>query len=155
VNVVAPIRLTQALLPHFESRPRAHVVNIGSIFGSIGYPCFASYSASKFAMRGYSEALRRELAHTSVQVHYVAPRCTRTAFNKGSVARMAEQLRMNQDSPEEVAAHVVDAISSGQADAYLGWPERLFVRINALLPRLVDGPLVREARKMRAFVRSA
>lgn len=152
-NVVAPIQLIQALLPHLKSRPEARIVNVGSIFGSIGFPCFASYSASKFALRGYSEALRRELADGPVKVHYVAPRYTRTGFNRAPVARMAEALGMNQDNPERVAEQVLAAVRGKRADTYLGWPEKLFVRINAVLPRLVDGALVRQARRMRPFTR--
>jgi short-subunit dehydrogenase len=57
------------------------VVNVGSTYGSIGYPGYASYCATKFALRGFSEALRRELADTRVGVLYVAPRATRTSMN--------------------------------------------------------------------------
>ncbi|MCB1954060.1 MAG: SDR family oxidoreductase [Rhodocyclaceae bacterium] len=151
VNTVAPIQLTQALLPHLQGRPVAHVVNVGSIFGSIGFPCFATYSASKFALRGYSEALRRELAGGPVRVHYVAPRYTRTGLNRDAVVRMAEALGMNQDSPQTVAERVLASVRRGAADVYLGWPERLCVRINALFPRLVDGALIRQAGRMRPF----
>lgn len=155
VNTVAPIQLIQALLPHLQQRPVAHVVNVGSIFGSIGFPCFATYSASKFALRGYSEALRRELAGGPVRVHYVAPRYTRTAMNRDAVVRMADALGMKQDSPEAVAERVLAAVEKDAADVYLGWPERLFVRINAILPRLVDGALIRQAGRMRPFARRA
>ncbi len=110
---------------------RGQIVNVGSIFGSIGFPCFASYSASKFALRGFSEALRRELADSGVTVTYVAPRFTRTGFNHGAVARMADALRMNQDEPETVARDVVDAIERDGRNRYFGWPEKFFVRINS------------------------
>jgi short-subunit dehydrogenase len=153
INTVAPIQLIQALLPHLQSRPRAHIVNVGSIFGSIGFPCFASYSASKFALRGYSEALRRELAGGPVRVHYVAPRYTRTPFNGEAVARMAEALGMHQDTPAQVAEQVLAAVTRNAADTYLGWPEKIFVRLNAILPRLVDLALIRQGRQMLPFVR--
>ena len=140
VNTVAPI-----------AAGRGQIVNVGSIFGSIGFPCFASYSASKFALRGFSEALRRELADSGVTVTYVAPRFTRTGFNRGAVARMADALRMNQDEPEAVARDVVSAIERDGRNRYLGWPEKLFVRINSLMPRLVDRPLMRQVAQMRPF----
>lgn len=153
INTVAPIQLIQALLPHLQNRPHAHIVNVGSIFGSIGFPCFATYSASKFALRGYSEALRRELAGGPVRVHYVAPRFTRTPFNGEAVTRMSEALGMNQDSPEDVARQIVAAVARDAADTYLGWPEKLFVRLNAILPRLVDRALIRQGRQMLPFAR--
>ncbi|WP_018608929.1 SDR family oxidoreductase [Uliginosibacterium gangwonense] len=152
-NVIGPIQLTNALLPHMLERRQGRIVHVGSIFGSIGFPCFASYSASKFALRGYSEALRRELVGTGVSVHYVAPRYTRTSFNQDAVARMAVALKMAQDDPADVAGQVLAAISSDRADTYLGWPEKLFVRLNALLPRLVDQSLMKQVAQMRPFAR--
>ncbi len=151
VNTVAPIMLTNALLPHMLQRGSGQIVNLGSIFGSIGFPCFAAYSASKFALRGYSEALRRELADSGIGVTYVAPRFTRTAFNRNAVNRMADALKMNQDEPEQVATRVVAAIEGDSRDRYLGWPEKFFVRLNAVLPRLVDASLTKQARLMRPF----
>lgn len=151
VNAIAPIALINAALPAMIRRGRGQIVNVGSIFGSIGFPCFATYSASKFALRGYSEALRRELAGSGVAVTYVAPRFTRTAFNRAHVREMAEALRMNQDEPEAVARDVVDAIERDGRNRYLGWPEKLFVRINSLMPRLVDGALMRQVDRMRPF----
>jgi short-subunit dehydrogenase len=152
-NVVGPIQLVNALLPHMLAQRRGRIVNVGSIFGSIGFPCFASYSASKFALRGFSEALRRELAGTGVGVNYIAPRYTRTAFNRDAVTRMAGALRMKQDSPESVATQVIAAIENDHADTYLGWPEKLFVRINAILPRFVDQSLIKQVALMRPFTR--
>lgn len=153
INTVAPIQLIQALLPHLKSRPQAYVINVGSIFGSIGFPCFATYSASKFALRGYSEALRRELAGGPVRVHYVAPRYTRTPFNGTAVSQMSEALGMNQDTPEDVAEQLAAAVARNAADTYLGWPEKFFVRLNAVLPRLVDRALIRQGRRMLPFAR--
>ncbi len=151
VNVVAPMTLTRALLPHMLARGRGRIVNVGSIFGSIGFPCFASYSATKFAIRGFSEALRRELAGTGVSVTYVAPRFTKTSMNGQGASRMADALRMNQDQPADVAACVVREIERGGKDRYLGWPEKLFVRLNSISPRLVDGALIKQSRRMSPF----
>jgi hypothetical protein len=64
---------------------------------------------------------------------------------------MAEALGMNQDEPESVARALVDAIERDGQNRYLGWPEKLFVRVNALLPRIVDGALMRQVEKMRPF----
>ncbi len=151
INTVAPIALVNAVLPHMLAKGSGQIVNLGSIFGSIGFPCFATYSASKFALRGFSEALRRELAGTGVGVSYVAPRFTRTAFNRSVVTRMANALKMNQDEPESVATCVVRTIERDHQERYLGWPEKLFVRINSILPRLVDPSLVKQVELMRPF----
>jgi short-subunit dehydrogenase len=58
VNISAPICLTKTLLPLLKQAESAMVVNVGSTYGSIGYPGYASYCASKFALRGFSEAVR-------------------------------------------------------------------------------------------------
>ncbi|MGZ8254070.1 MAG: SDR family NAD(P)-dependent oxidoreductase, partial [Burkholderiaceae bacterium] len=81
VNALAPMLLTRRLLPLLQAQAAATVLNVGSIFGYLGYPGSTTYSASKFALRGFSEALRRELADGPVRVQYFAPRATRTALN--------------------------------------------------------------------------
>ncbi|HET7202379.1 MAG TPA: SDR family oxidoreductase [Steroidobacteraceae bacterium] len=144
VNALAPMQLTRALLPHLRGRPEAAILNVGSVFGSLAYPGFAAYSASKFALRGFTEALRRELADTRVTVHYLAPRSTRTGMNASAVERMNVELGVAMDPPELVAQAACDMLQRGRFEAVLGWPEKLFVRINALLPRIVDGSLRRQ-----------
>lgn len=151
INTIAPIALVNAVLPHMLEKEKGQIVNLGSIFGSIGFPCFASYSASKFALRGFSEALRRELAGTGIGVTYVAPRFTRTTFNRSVVTRMANALKMNQDEPESVATSVIATIERDVQEHYLGWPEKLFVRINSIFPRLVDPSLIKQVELMRPF----
>lgn len=150
-NVLAPMRLAQAALPALRARPGAMLVNVGSIFGSIGFPCFAAYSASKFALRGLCEALRREFRADGVEVLYFAPRYTRTAFNAGAAERMASAMGMNQDSAESVARQLVQAIERRASECYLGWPEKAFVRLNGLFPRLLDAALARQSDRMQAY----
>jgi short-subunit dehydrogenase len=155
VNVLAPMQLTRALLPHLGSRPEAAVLNVGSVFGSLGYPGFAAYSASKFALRGYTEALRRELADSNVRVHYLAPRATCTGMNVVAVERMNAELGVAMDPPELVARAACDMLEHGRREAVLGWPEKAFVRINALFPRVVDGSLRKQLAVIRRHARSA
>ena len=138
VNVSAPICLTRLLLPLLKEADSAMVVNVGSTYGSIGYPGYATYCATKFALRGFSEALRRELADTRVNVLYVAPRATRTSMNGAAARALNEALKANVDDPHTVANAVIHAISGDRRELYLGWPERFFVRLNSLLPQLVD-----------------
>jgi len=154
INTVAPILLCHALLPVLLDRQHAHIVNVGSTFGSIGFPGFAAYSASKFAMRGFSEALRRELADTSVGVHYVAPRATRTALATDRVRALNAELGVGMDSPQTVAAAIVSALRDERREVLLGAPERLFAKLNALLPSLVDRSLRRQLAVVRRHASS-
>lgn len=151
VNTIVPMLLTRALLPQMLERGDGRIVNVGSMFGSIGFPCFVNYSANKFAVRGFSEALRRELGGTGVSVTYVGPRYVRTPINAGAAARMSEALKMNMDDPDVVAASIVRAIERDKKDHYIGFPECLFVRINGILPRLVDRSLRKQTAEMREY----
>lgn len=155
VNVLAPMQLTRALLPHLRAQPQAAVLNMGSVFGSLAYPGFAAYSASKFALRGFTEALRRELADTNVKVQYLAPRATRTGMNASAVGRMNAELGVAMDPPELVARAAREMLEDGRREAVLGWPEKLFVRINALLPRVVDASLRKQLPVIRRHARIA
>lgn len=150
-NTIAPIALVNAVLPHMLRNRAGHLVNVGSIFGSIGFPCFATYSASKFALRGFSEALRRELNGTGIAVTCVAPRFTKTSMNGSAVTRMAQALGMNQDDPADVAASVIAEIECDGKERYLGWPEKLFVRLNALFPP-PRRPVADETGRRHAFI---
>jgi hypothetical protein len=64
---------------------------------------------------------------------------------------MADALKMNQDEPESVAASVIATIERDDRERFLGWPEKFFVRINSILPRLVDPSLIRQVDLMRPF----
>ncbi len=155
LNVVVPMQLCQAVLPYMLEQQYGRIANVGSIFGSIGFAYFATYSATKFALRGFSEALRRELAGSGVGVSYIAPRATKTSFNDESVYRMGEIVKMKFDDPGYVADVIVESICSDMDEAYIGWPEKFFVRLNALLPRVVDSGVSKQNRQAQQFVRAA
>ncbi len=152
-HTLVPMLLARQLLPAMIERGEGKVVNVGSTFGSIVFAWFAAYSTSKFALRGFSEALRRELDGIGVGVSYIAPRAVKTAFNTPAVYQIAEATGMNMDSPEWVAKQIVASILKDRKEVYLGFPESLFVRINALLPRVVDVVLRKQNQKMMAFVK--
>jgi len=137
VNLLAPMALTRSLLPLLRISPESRVVNVGSMFGDIAFPCFAAYSASKFGLRGWSEALRRELAGTGVGVTYCAPRGARTPAADG-FAQYVEAFRMRLDPPEKVARQIVDAVARDARDVYPLGPERLFLLVQRLFPGIID-----------------
>ncbi|PTU76186.1 SDR family oxidoreductase [Pseudomonas mangrovi] len=141
LNVTATLQLTRLLLPQLQRQPQALLVNVGSIFGSIGHPGFAAYCASKFALHGFSQALRRELADGPVRVLHFAPRATRTSMNSAPAQALNEALGNATDTPEQVAGQLLRAIEQERRETWLGWPEKLFVRLNALFPGLVDRAL--------------
>lgn len=150
-NFMAPMLLSHALLPMLASRSEAVLFNVGSIFGSIGHPGFVAYCASKAGIKAFSEALSRELADTSIRVCYIAPRATSTAMNSDRVNALNAVLGNKSDSPQFVAQEIINQLLSSQRVRYLGWPEKLFVRVNAILPGLVHKSLVKNLQIIKKF----
>jgi len=119
-NLVGPVLLTRALLPGMIAAGRGHLAFVGSILGSLALPFHANYAATKFGLRGFTEALRRELAGSGVTVTYVAPRATRTGLNSDAVYRMGEATGMHVDQPEAVATAIVRAILGRRREVFSG-----------------------------------
>jgi len=153
VNLLGAMRLTRHVLPAMVERDQGRIINVGSVFGSIGFAYFTAYSASKFGLRGFSEALRRELYDSKIKVMYLAPRAVKTPLNTGRIMRMGKATKMNMDSPEVVVERVLKAIDNDRKEVYIGFPESLFVQINLRFPRLVDKALAAQNRIARAFAK--
>ena len=154
INLISPMLICQDLLPMLRQQDRAQIINIGSTFGSIGYPGFGAYCASKFGLRGFTESLRRELSDSGLQVSYIAPRTTETDLNSKNMVAMNDALGTATDKPSVVADEVMQIIAAPVgADKYLGWPEKLIVRVNALLPSLVDSNLRKQLPIIRRFAK--
>jgi short-subunit dehydrogenase len=149
-----PLLLTHALLPALRKAGDARILNMGSTFGNIGYPGYAPYCASKAGLRAFTEALRRELADTLLKVMYLAPRATQTTLNDERVVAMNKALGNAVDSPALVADAVADMIVRGNKNQlFIGWPEKLFARLNQLLPGIVDGALRKQLETIKRFAR--
>ena len=142
-NLLAPMLLTQALLPHLCRLPSAQVICVGSALGRIGLPGYSVYSASKFGLRGFAEALRRELGDTAVRVQYLGPRSTLTPFNAPEVEAYNLATGTAMDTPDTVAAALLRLLEDEAAERFLGFPEKLAVRLNGLAPGLLDGAFER------------
>ena len=140
-NLMSPMRLTNALLPWLKGQERAAIVNIGSTFGSLPFPGFVAYSSAKAGLRGFSQALRRELADSSVEVIHVAPRAITTALNSDAVNALNREMGSQADSPEAAARQIVAALRGGRGESHFGFPERLFAWINGCAPAVIDQAL--------------
>ncbi|MGX9983111.1 SDR family NAD(P)-dependent oxidoreductase [Methylobacterium fujisawaense] len=142
-NVAAPIALTRDLTPLLMASGDARVVNIGSMFGDIAYPGFATYSASKHALRGFSDALRREWKRRGIGVTYVAPRATRTPA-AAAFEDLIRSTAMRLDDPAQVARRIWRATLAGAETIYPAGAEPIFVLLQRLFPRVIDRALVRQ-----------
>ncbi|QFT83499.1 D-beta-hydroxybutyrate dehydrogenase [Halomonas sp. THAF12] len=152
INLTATLQLTRAMLPPLCRAEQGLVVNLGSAFGHIGYPSQATYCATKFALYGFTQALRRELADSPIAVHYIAPRATRTAMNAPAMEEMNRALGNAMDDPETVAVQIRRAIERGRKETRLGRAEPVFARLNALWPGLIDRALRRQLPTIRRFI---
>jgi len=129
--------LSREMLPLLRRAAPSRIVNVGSMFGDIAYPLLAPYSASKFALRGLSIALRRELKTFGIGVTYAAPRGTKTDAAQAFDPLIAP-MQMRLDDPAKVAAHIWRAVARDADSAYARGIERLFVLVQRMLPKLVD-----------------
>ena len=152
LNLNVPIQLTRLLLPTLKTRRSAAVINIGSALGSIGYPGYSVYGASKYGLRGFSEALRRELSDTVVRVMLFAPRATKTSLNQDRVVAMNDALGTAMDAPEAVAKALLKRIQSNRWNACVfGWPERFYAFLNGLNPRITDGSIEKQLPHIKRY----
>jgi short-subunit dehydrogenase len=151
VNLVAPAMLARAVVPGMKRSGCGRIVNIGSVFGAIPFAHFVTYSSTKAGLKGLSDALRRELADSGIEVTHIAPRAVRTSLPSPQVMAFAAETRMHMDEPAVVATKIVHAIADGKPNVVIGFPERLFIQLNAIAPRLVDRALAKNDRKAAAL----
>ena len=145
INVWGVVHGTQAFLPHFIAKNSGHVANVSSIFGLIGIPTQSAYNAAKFAVLGFSEALRHEMRETGVNVSTIHPGGINTnivrhaRFQQGpdadteheeAIERFA-QFTMTQ--PEGAAKVIMKGIRKNKARILIGpdahlvdWVRRIF-----------------------------
>jgi short-subunit dehydrogenase len=154
INLVAPTALCNAALPGMKRRNSGQIVNVGSVFGSLPFAHFAAYSSAKAGLRAFSEALRRELVDTDVSVTYIAPRAVRTGLVTPKIQEFAKITGMHIDDPITVATKIIAAIRQRRKDVCIGIPECLYVRLNALLPRVVDSALAHNDRRAKGLFAS-
>jgi short-subunit dehydrogenase len=125
VDLMAPIRLTQALLPCMIGAGRGHLVAISSVAGIIGAPLRSAYSAAKAGIIAYHDSVRAETQHQGLHVLVVAPGSVRTNVSKNALDGKA-QARGFSDSaidngmaPEAAAERIVEAIAGGARELIL------------------------------------
>jgi short-subunit dehydrogenase len=139
-NFFAPVELIRDALPQLQNGRTPIVVNIGSILGKRACPHKSEYCASKFALAGFSEALRAELAPLSIDVLVVAVGPTDTEFVQHLIEEHGELPWKESPpvSPEKVAKATVRAIELGRHEIIPSWRAWLLATANRFFPRSVD-----------------
>lgn len=145
INFHGLVRMTRAFLPLLLQRPQARIVNISSLFGLISPPGQTAYSASKFAVRGFSNALRWELEKSPVGVTVAHPGGIATAIARNArvaakvstdeaaqqQALAAKMLRM---PPERAAQTIVRAVERDKARVLVGLDAAILALLERLMP---------------------
>jgi short-subunit dehydrogenase len=145
VNFFALAEMTRLALPLLKRGRDPIIVNVSSILGRRGTPYSSEYSASKFAVHGFSEAIRAELTKAGVDVLVVSPGTTETEFFDSVIERTAEPAWPEHKpvSAEAVARKTVRAMRRGKHEIVPYLWGRVLCYLNRLSPRLVDGIMAR------------
>lgn len=152
VNFWGVVHGTKAFLPHLRAADAGHIVNISSVFGLMGIPSQSAYNAAKFAVRGFTEALRIELDRddgnvscTTVHPGGIKTNIARNGrFDATTVARMGQDPdelisaadRLFLTTPEKAAEVIVDGIQRNRRRVFIGPDAQLFKAMSMLPPFL-------------------
>ncbi len=145
INFWGVVRMTRAFLPLLHKSDEARIVNISSVFGLIAPPGQTAYAASKFAVRGFSESLRHELADTRIGVTVVHPGGVATSIAKQArmaksisedeVAKQLERSKRLLRLPPEIAGEtIVRGVENRQARVLVGSDAQTVAIIERLMP---------------------
>jgi len=166
INFWGVVHGTRAFLPHLGQQRAAHIVNLSSIFGIIAPPGQTAYCAAKFAVRGFSESLRHELAmaNSPVKVSVVHPGgiATNIARNARSGAGITDNARRAESidrfesfakkSPAAAAARIIEGIEKNQPRILIGSDARFMDLLQRFRPATYWSVLARRLEKMAADV---
>jgi short-subunit dehydrogenase len=149
VNFFAPCELTRLAIPLLKAGNDPAIVFVNSVAGRRAIPSRSEYSASKFALMGFSEALRAELAKDDVEVHVVNPGLTESSFEKNMLENNARHSLHAQRSmsAREAGELILGAIEARRDEATFTLKAKMLIWANRFAPRFVNY-------KMAKFVRN-
>lgn len=125
IDLLAPIALTQALLPRMVKAGGGRIVAMSSVAGIVGAPMRSAYSAAKFGLIGYHDSVRAENEHLGIRVHVIAPGSVRTNVSRnalnadGSRRGVSDAAIDNGLPPENAAAAILAAVEAGTRELIL------------------------------------
>jgi NAD(P)-dependent dehydrogenase (short-subunit alcohol dehydrogenase family) len=148
INVHGVIIGSKLALERFLPRNHGHLVNVASVAGKLGFPGGATYSASKHAVVGLSEAIRGELRGTRIGITIVMPVVVNTELGSG----LQRTRGIRKVEPDEVAAGIVDALQTGRVDVWVPRSVAGLIRSVSLVPRSVADTVTRALKGDRVLV---
>lgn len=151
-NYFALCEITRLCIPVLKQGTTPAIVNISSVVGRRALPARSLYAASKFAVAGFSEALRAELAKDGIDVIVVNPGLTQTNFSKNMLenkAKISLDHKRGMTS-EQVAEATLDALSAGKPETTLTFQGKLLVLVNRFAPWIIDWKAKKTVRELFA-----
>ncbi|WP_009545249.1 SDR family NAD(P)-dependent oxidoreductase [Crocosphaera subtropica] len=134
VNLMATYQMTRLIAKRMAYRQQGTIVNVSSLMGKIAAPTMATYSATKFALLGFTQALRGELAPYNIRVVALLPSLTDTDMVRG-----LDWFRfMKPVSPKKVAQSLIKGLQKDTPEILVGWQSYLAVWGQRLAPRLIE-----------------
>ncbi len=151
-NFWAAYYATNAVLPDMKAQKAGRIVNVASFGGKVSVPHLLPYSASKFAMVGYSEGLRAEVARDNIFVTTICPGLIRTGSPRQALVRgqhekeyawfkIGDSLPGLSVSAEKVASEIIEAARYGEAERVISLPAKFAAGIHGLFPGLTTDTL--------------
>lgn len=152
INVFALMEMSRGVLPMLREGRKPALCNIGSIVARRGLPGRSEYSASKFAVAGFTEAIRAEWRRDEIDVLLLNPGFTSTEFEKNLAIDTAVYKTNHRRTmtPEAVAEKTIKALERGKKEVTISGPGRFLLLTNRLAPRFTDWALGRWTRKLYA-----
>jgi len=138
VNYLGTAACIRAVLPMMLERRSGHIVNIASIAGRRGFPMETGYCASKFAVVGFSEALRVELTGTGVGVSLLCPGIVDTPMSSDFLNLPGIRKEVRPLSADQIASHLLQMVTEKRVESILPLSTKLVVRLNSVAPRWAD-----------------
>lgn len=142
VNLTGLVEVTRAVLPHMIAQKSGHIINMASVAGWIGSPLYSVYAATKFGVRGFTDALRREVGAHGIKVTGIYPGPSATEFGQHTgdnvLKRHFRGPTWTTMSSEYVASKVVNAARYPRRTVIVPWWYQLFFWIDSVAPWLVD-----------------
>jgi short-subunit dehydrogenase len=142
VNLIGLMQVTRLVLPHMLARREGHIINMASVAGLIASPLITSYSASKYGVRAFTDALRREVAPYGIKVSGIYPGPAATEFGRHvgkNKAYASVRSRINiRMSSEYVARRVVEVARRPRRTLVIPWWFRIVTTFDTLFPVAVD-----------------
>lgn len=140
VNFFAPVELIRVCLPLLKLGTQPLIANISSVLGHRAVPFKTEYCASKFAIHGFSDALRAELAEQSIDLTLISPSTTDSEFFENAVADNTDRNWKGKKAmpPEKVASATVKAVEKGTHEVILTLGGKTLVLMDRLAPTLTD-----------------